>query len=137
MGGDHGAFALGAGAVLDTTKDSPLALAEFVEDISFHSKVSVVWPSEDMRPPPLLPNHRGFSSFFRQMDLRDPYITLDSGLGMMTQPPIPEPLWNTIPAEAQIAIMAVLDSVHRRVAELEQRIRDLEARLKLNSTNSS
>jgi hypothetical protein len=63
VGGDHGALAFGAGSVFDPTKDSPLALAEFVEDISFHSKVSVVWPSEDMRPPPLLPNHRGFSSF--------------------------------------------------------------------------
>src|SRR4051794_14166863 len=80
VGGDHGAIALGAGSVLDPAQDSPLALAEFVEDIRFHSKVSVVWPSEDMRPPPLLPNRRGFSSFFRQMDLRDLYITLGSGL---------------------------------------------------------
>src|SRR5947209_10500756 len=80
VGGDHGALALGAGSVFDPAKDSPLALAEFVEDISFHSKVSVVWPIEDMRPPPLLPNHRGFSSFLRQMDLRNLYITLGSGL---------------------------------------------------------
>jgi hypothetical protein len=80
VGGDHGALAFGAGSVFDPEKDSPLALAEFVEDISFHSKVSVVWPGEDMRPPPLLPNHRGFSSFLRQMDLRDLYITLGSGL---------------------------------------------------------
>ena len=76
VGGDHGALALGAGTVFDAAKDSPLALAEFVEDISFHSKVSVVWPNEDMRPPPLLPNHRGFSSFLCQMNLRGLYITL-------------------------------------------------------------
>ena len=80
VGGDHGALAFGAGSVFDPAQDSPLALAEFVKDISFHSKVSMVWPNEDMRPPLLLPNHRGFSSFFRQMDLRDLYITLGSGL---------------------------------------------------------
>jgi hypothetical protein len=80
VGGDHGSLAFGAGSVFDPTKDSPLALAEFVEDISFHSKVSVVWPSEDMRPPPLFQNQRGFSSFFRQIDLHELYITLGSGL---------------------------------------------------------
>jgi transposase len=56
---------------------------------------------------------------------------------MNTRHPIPEPLWNTVPPEAQTAILAVLDSLKSRVAELELRIRDLEARLKLNSTNSS
>src|SRR5271166_2494976 len=56
---------------------------------------------------------------------------------MIPQPPIPEPLWNTVPPEAQVAILAVLDSLKGRIAELEQRVGDLEARLKLNSTNSS
>ena len=56
---------------------------------------------------------------------------------MIPRPPIPERLWNTVPPEAQIAILALLDSVNRRGLELEQRVRDLEARLKLNSTNSS
>src|SRR4051812_7297284 len=56
---------------------------------------------------------------------------------MTLRPPIPESLWNTVPPEAQIAILAVLDAVNRRVLELEQRVSDLEARLKLNSTNSS
>ena len=56
---------------------------------------------------------------------------------MSPRPPILEPLWDTVPPEAQTAILAVLDAVYGRVAELEQRIRDLEARLKLNSTNSS
>ena len=55
----------------------------------------------------------------------------------MSKPPIAESLWKTVPPEAQAAILAVLDTVTARVVELEQRIRDLEARLKLNSTNSS
>src|SRR4051812_8643674 len=80
VGGDHGSLAFRAGTVFDPAQDSPLALTEFVEHISFHSKVSVVWPSEDMKSPLLLPNHRGFSSFLRQMDLQDLYITLGSGL---------------------------------------------------------
>ena len=56
---------------------------------------------------------------------------------MKPQPPIPEPLWNTVPAEAQVAILAVLESLKGQIAELEQRVGDLEGRLKLNSTNSS
>ena len=56
---------------------------------------------------------------------------------MIPQPPIPEPLWNTVPPEAQAAILAVLESLQGRIADLEPRSRDLEARLKLNSTNSS
>jgi transposase len=56
---------------------------------------------------------------------------------MIPQPPIPAPLWNTVPPEAQAAILAVLDSLKGRIVELEQRVGDLEARLKLNSTNSS
>jgi transposase len=43
---------------------------------------------------------------------------------------IPESLWNTVPPEAQTAILAV-------IASLEKRIADLGARLNLNSTNSS
>src|SRR4051794_19552 len=56
---------------------------------------------------------------------------------MIPQPPIPEPLWSSVPPEAQVAILAVLDSYEGRIAQLEQRVGDLEARLKLNSTNSS
>ena len=56
---------------------------------------------------------------------------------MIPQPPIPEPLWSTVPPEAQVAILAVLESYEGRIAQLEQRVGDLEARLKLNSTNSS
>ena len=56
---------------------------------------------------------------------------------MILQPPIPESLWITVPPDAHAAILAVLDSHQQRIAELERRVRDLEARLKLNSTNSS
>ncbi len=56
---------------------------------------------------------------------------------MIPQPPIPAPLWNTISPEAQAAILALVDSLKGRIAELERRVGDLEARLKLNSTNSS
>ncbi|WP_406700688.1 IS66 family transposase [Singulisphaera sp. Ch08] len=43
---------------------------------------------------------------------------------------IPESLWNTVSPEAQTAILAV-------IASLEKRIADLEAQLNQNSTNSS
>ena len=56
---------------------------------------------------------------------------------MISQLPIPESLWNTVPPEAQAAILVVLESYKERIAQLEQPIGDLEARLKLNSTNSS
>jgi transposase len=56
---------------------------------------------------------------------------------MIPQPPIAELLWNTVPPEAQAAILVVLESYQERIAQLEQRVGDLEARLKLNSTNSS
>ena len=56
---------------------------------------------------------------------------------MILPPPIPESLWNTVPPDAQAAILTALDSDQQRIAELERRVRDLEARLKLNSTNSS
>src|SRR5262245_44028766 len=56
---------------------------------------------------------------------------------MIPQPPIPATLWNTVPPEAQAAILALVESFKGRVAELERRVGDLEARLKLNSTNSS
>src|SRR5690349_14256200 len=51
--------------------------------------------------------------------------------------PIPESLWNTVPPDAQAALMAVFESLRCRVAELDRRVADLEARLQLNSTNSS
>jgi transposase len=49
---------------------------------------------------------------------------------MSPHPLIPESLWNTIPPEAQAALLAAFASLERRIAELE-------ARLNQNSTNSS
>jgi transposase len=51
--------------------------------------------------------------------------------------PIPEDLWAKVPPDAQAAIAAVFLAMRRRVDEMETRVGDLEARLKLNSTNSS
>ena len=41
---------------------------------------------------------------------------------MIPQPPIPEALWSTVPPEAQVAILAVLDFLRGRITELEQRV---------------
>src|ERR1700754_4916585 len=51
--------------------------------------------------------------------------------------PIPDDLWGTVPPDAQAAIAAVFVAMQQRHADLEARVSDLEARLKLNSTNSS
>ena len=42
-----------------------------------------------------------------------------------------------MPADAQAAVAAVFLAMQQRITELETRVRDLEARLRLNSTNSS
>jgi transposase len=51
--------------------------------------------------------------------------------------PIPEELWAEVPPDAQAAIAAAFLAMRQRIDELETRLGDLEARLKLNSTNSS
>src|SRR5918998_1609454 len=51
--------------------------------------------------------------------------------------PIPDELWNTVPPEAQAAIAPVFTELQQRLADLEATVRDLQARLQLNSTNSS
>jgi transposase len=56
---------------------------------------------------------------------------------MNQQLPIPEPLWNTIPADAQAALLTAWKAMEDRIAVLEATVRDLQARLQLNSTNSS
>jgi hypothetical protein len=47
---------------------------------------------------------------------------------MNPQPPIPQSLWNTVPPEAQAAILAVVDSLEKRIApgELLDKITILE-----------
>src|SRR5262249_28664213 len=56
---------------------------------------------------------------------------------MSQQLPIPEPLWNTIPGDAQAALLAAWKAMEDRIAELEAVVRDLQARLQLNSPYSS
>ncbi len=56
---------------------------------------------------------------------------------MIDPPPIPAELWAKVPPDAQAAIAAAFLAMRQRVEELETRVGDLEARLKLNSTNSS
>jgi transposase len=56
---------------------------------------------------------------------------------MSQQLPIPEPLWGSIPADARVALLDAWESLQDRIAALEATVRDLQARLQLNSTNSA
>ena len=56
---------------------------------------------------------------------------------MLDSPPIPDELWAKVPPDAQAAIAIAFLAMRQRVDELETRVRDLEARLRLDSTNSS
>jgi transposase len=49
---------------------------------------------------------------------------------------IPDDLWSKLPPDAQAAIAALFLAMQQRTTDLETRVNDLEARLKLNSTNS-
>src|SRR5512135_569610 len=49
---------------------------------------------------------------------------------MTDQPPLPQALWETLPPEAQAAVSVLVQSLERRIAELEQQLNQ-------NSTNSS
>jgi len=49
---------------------------------------------------------------------------------MTDQPPLPQILWDTLSPDAQAAVVAVVRSLERRIAELEERVNK-------NSTNSS
>lgn len=56
---------------------------------------------------------------------------------MLNPLPVPDELWNKIPPDSQAAVAAVFLAMQQRISDLEAKVRDLEARLKLNSTNSS
>lgn len=56
---------------------------------------------------------------------------------MLNPLPISDELWAKVPPDTQAAIAAAFLAMEKRIIELETRVRDLEARLKLNSTNSS
>gem|GEM_PF-4595580 len=49
--------------------------------------------------------------------------------GMAPPPPIPAPLWETIPPEAQAAVLALVASLGQRIADLEAENADLRRRL--------
>ena len=55
---------------------------------------------------------------------------------MTPTPLLPDHLWNNASPELQAAILALVQNHQEQVAALDCRLRDLEARLKLNSTNS-
>src|SRR5271165_596611 len=48
---------------------------------------------------------------------------------MAPPPPIPAPLWETIPPEAQAAVLALIASLEQRIADLEAENADLRRRL--------
>ena len=48
---------------------------------------------------------------------------------MTARPPIPAPLWDSIPPEAQAAILAHLASLEQRIADLEAENAELRRRL--------
>lgn len=52
-------------------------------------------------------------------------------------PPFPESLWSTASPELQAAILALVRAYQERIDQLEAQVADLQARLQLNSTNSS
>src|SRR3954449_1959963 len=56
---------------------------------------------------------------------------------MTPAPPLPDHLWDSASPELQAAIRALVQVHQEQLAALESRVNDLEARLKLNSTNSS
>lgn len=58
-------------------------------------------------------------------------------LEMSQHLPIPEPLWGTVPADARVALLEAWKAMEDRIAALEATVHDLQARLQLNSTNSS
>ena len=56
---------------------------------------------------------------------------------MAPTPSFPEPLWKAASPELQAAVLALVQAYEARIVFLENRLSDLENRLKLNSTNSS
>src|SRR5262245_39294351 len=56
---------------------------------------------------------------------------------MPFEPPIPAALWDQVPPAVQAALAAVLQQYQQRIAPLDRRVRQLEERLRQNSTTSS
>jgi transposase len=56
---------------------------------------------------------------------------------MRIEPPIPATLWDTVPADAQAALLAAFSALQQEIADLKRQVQDLQQRLGQNSTNSS
>ena len=105
-------------------------------------------PANGGRPPARGPGFRrspGSSSPGDSWELAerlvDGFLRLLVGItvygGKSTASGILPPLWGTVPADAQVALLDAWKSLQERIADLEATVRDLQARLQLNSTNSS
>jgi transposase len=51
--------------------------------------------------------------------------------------PIPQPLWKTVPAPAQAALLDAFSQLHQEIAHLKRQLAQLQQVLNQNSTNSS
>jgi transposase len=56
---------------------------------------------------------------------------------MKLHPPILEPLWKTVPAPAQAALLDAFRQLHQEIAQLKRQLNQLQQVLNQNSTNSS
>jgi transposase len=56
---------------------------------------------------------------------------------MGMEPPIPKEMWDQIPPTVQTVLLGVFQQYEQRIAQLENRVRQLEEQLGKNSTNSS
>ena len=56
---------------------------------------------------------------------------------MQSPPPLPEPIWSSIPSDAREALVVAFAFYRNCIERLEAQVRELQARLDLNSTNSS
>ena len=56
---------------------------------------------------------------------------------MQSPPPLPEPIWSSIPPDAREALVVAFAFYRTCIERLEAQVRELQARLDRNSTNSS
>jgi len=56
---------------------------------------------------------------------------------MTIKAPISATLWDTVPADAQAALLIVFSALHEQIEGLQRQVQDLQQRLGQNSTNSS
>ena len=54
---------------------------------------------------------------------------------MQSPPPLPEPIWSSIPPDAREALVVAFAFYRNCIERLEAQVRELQARLDRNSTN--